>query len=227
MYRQIDTSNINSSGGFHFKRYLLNGKRGISCRSIKLSLCFFLMLLLLVLIVGINENSAQAASMLQIVEGDAWQYFKGTTKPPHKWTSIDFDDSSWLNGITGLGYGGSNRTALNDMQGQYSTIYSRRQFHVNNIYAVTGISLSIACDGAFIAYLNGIEVIRNASVSKSTPDKPAIPHAEHLDVSGFIHELLPGKNVLAVECNNNDINSIDFSFIPLFEIFEKQGGQAQ
>lgn len=227
MYRQIENSHINRLRGHYFKRYLINGKRGVPCRYIKLSLCFALMFLLLVVKVGINEHSAQAASMLQIVEGDAWQYFKGTTKPPRGWTSIDFDDSSWLNGITGLGYGGSNRTYLSDMQGNYSTLYSRRQFNVKNIYAVTGISLSIACDGAFIAYLNGIEVIRNDSVSKSTPDKPAIPLAEQLDVSGFIHELLPGKNVLAVECNNDDINSIDFSFIPLFEIFETQGGHAQ
>ena len=226
MDRLIGTSKINSLRVLHFMRYLLYGKRCESYRFLKLSLCFALMFLVLVLKVGINEHSAEAASMLQIVEGDDWRYFKGTTKPPHKWTSIDFDDSNWLIGSPGLGYGSSgNRTNLGDMQGNYSTVYSRRQFTINNIYAVTGMTFSIVCDGAFIAYLNSIEIIRNDSAIKST--STATPQPEQLDISGFIHELLPGKNVLSVECNNDDINSNDFSFVPLFKIIEYQGGQTQ
>jgi hypothetical protein len=175
------------------------------------------MLPLLVFMVGINDHSAQAATMLKIVEGDSWRYFKGTAKPPFKWNSIDFDDSTWPNGFTGLGYGSSNRTLLGDMQGNYSTIYSRRQFNINNRAAVTGMIFSIKCDGPFIAYLNGIEVIRNNSALE----------AEILDIGGFIHELMPGKNVISVECNNDDINSTDFSFVPFLEILEDQGGPTQ
>ncbi|MBI5056778.1 MAG: hypothetical protein HZB61_09210 [Nitrospirae bacterium] len=226
MNRLIDTSYFNRTRGHRFKRYLLNERRGVSCRSVKLSLCLVLMLLLLVLTTGINDHSAQAASMLKIVEGNKWRYFKGTTKPPHKWTSIDFEDSNWPHGMTGLGYGHSrNRTYLGDMRGNYSTVYSRRQFTINNIHAVSGINLSIVCDGAFIAYLNSIEIIRNDSVNKSA-STPA-PQAEQLDISGFTDELLPGKNVLSVECSNDDISSRDFVFIPVFEVFEHQGGQTQ
>ena len=226
MNRLIDISNIDRLRVLHFMRYLLNGKRGGSYRFIKLSLCFILMFLQLVLMTGINEHSAQAASMLQIVEGDDWRYFKGTTKPPHKWTSIDFDDSSWMNGLTGLGYGSSrNRTNLADMKGNYSTVYSRRQFIINNIHAVAGMTFSIVCDGAFIAYLNSVEIIRNDSAIKSM--STVTPQPEQLDISGFSHELLPGNNVLSVECNNEDINSNDFSFVPLFKILGYQGGQTQ
>lgn len=226
MYRSIENSYINRLRAHYFKKYLLNGKRGVSCRYIKLSLCFALMFLLLVVKVGINDHFAQAATTLQISEGAEWRFFKGTAKPPYKWTDIDFDDSNWLNGFSGLGYGNSrNRTYLGDMQGNYSTVYSRRQFTINNIYAVTGMTFFIECDGAFIAYLNSVEIIRSDSVNKSAPELNL--HAEQLDISGFIHELLPGKNVLSVECNNDDISSKDFSFIPVFEVFEHRGGQTQ
>jgi len=226
MYRLIENSHINSLRGAHFKIHLHNGERGVSCRIIKLTIYFVLMLLLLVFMAGINDHTALAATMLQIVEGDDWRYSKGTTKPPYKWTGIDFDDSNWPNGSTGLGYGNSrNRTYLDDMQGNYSAVYSRRQFTINNIYAVSGMTFSVVCDGAFIAYLNSVEIIRNASVNKSAPELNL--HAEQLDISGFIHELLPGKNVLSVECNNDDISSKDFSFIPVFEVYEHRGGQTQ
>jgi len=172
-------------------------------------------------IAAVNVTTVQAGSIVKVTEGDEWRYFKGTTKPPYKWTSIDFDDRNWLNGLTGLGYGRSNRTYLGDMQGNYSTVYSRRQFTINNIYPITGMTLSIVCDGAFIAYLNSVEIIRNDSVNTST--STVTPQAEQLDISGFIHELLPGKNVLSVECNNEDISSEDFTFIPFFEVLEHPG----
>ena len=171
-------------------------------------------------IAAADVTKVEARAIVQVSEGDEWRYFKGTTKPPYKWTDAGFDDSNWQKGLTGIGYGRGNRTYLGDMQGNYSTVYARRQFTINDIYSVTGMTLSIACDGAFIAYLNGVEMIRNASVNTTAS-------AERLDISGFIHELLPGKNVLSVECSNDDINSKDFSFIPVFVVLEHQGGQTK
>jgi hypothetical protein len=177
---------------------------------------------------GIYVSSVQAGSVVRIVEGDAWRYFKGKAKPPFKWNRVDFDDGNWPNGLTGLGYGSRNRTHLDDMQGNYSTVYSRRQFTINNRRAVTGMTFSIICDGPFIAYLNGTEVIRNDWAPTFTSDQyTAAPQAEQLDIGGFIHKLLPGKNVISVECNNDDINSTDFSFVPSFEILEDQRGVTQ
>jgi len=176
-------------------------------------------------IAAADVTKVEARAIVQVSEGDEWRYFKGTTKPPYKWTDAGFDDSNWLKGLTGLGYGRGNRTYLGDMQGNYSTVYARRQFTINDIYTVTGMTLSIACDGAFIAYLNGVEIIRNDFVIPSTTT--AIPPAEQLDISGFIHELLPGKNVLSVECRNDDISSRDFSFVPVFKVLEHQGRQPQ
>ena len=190
-------------------------------------------IILIVIMSGISEHAAHAQdsadnalSKVSIKDGDEWRFFKGKTKSPYKWYNNGFDDSKWLKGSTGLGYGeGTNRTYLGDMQGNYLTVYARKEFTIKNIYLVTGMTLSVVCDGPFIAYLNDVEIIRSNSINKPTTGQSiAAPQAEELDVSGFIHELLPGNNVLSVECNNDDINSNDFSFIPFFEVFEDQGG---
>jgi hypothetical protein len=165
-----------------------------------------------------QTHADSQSSIVQIKEGDEWRYFKGIQKPPLNWNRGGFDDKNWQTGPSGFGYGqGMNRTYLGDMQGNYSTVYARRALAINNIYNVTGMTLSLVCDGAFIAYLNGMEIIRNSSSLQR----------ELFDVSGFIHELLPGKNVLSVECTNDNINSNDFSFIPFFEVLEYQGGAIQ
>ena len=149
---------------------------------------------------------------VQIKEGDEWRYFKGTQKPPKQWNQSGFDDSNWQIGPSGFGYGlERNSTNLGDMRGNYLSVYVRRNLVVNDTHAVTNMTLSIECDGPFIAYLNGIEIIRNVS---------GLP-GERLDVSGFIHELFPGENILAVEGSNDDINSVEFFFTPYFELTER------
>lgn len=169
---------------------------------------------------GIFQQNAYAqttsvpSSKVQIKEGDEWRYFKGVQeqKPPRGWKSSGFDDSNWQRGQSGFGFGqGRNRNNLRDMKGNYLTVYVRRGFIVNDIHAVTNMTLSIDCDGPFIVCLNGIEIIRNRSGMQ----------AEQLDVSGFIHELFPGENILTVEGSNDAINSDDFSFTPSFELTER------
>jgi hypothetical protein len=168
-----------------------------------------------------QNNSATDSPIIQIREGDEWYYFKGIQSPPHEWNRNDFDYRNWLKGPSGLGYGVvSNKTNLGDMKGNYLTVYARKEFTISNIYSITGMTLSVVCDGPYKAYLNDIEVIRNNSVNINQS-------AEWLNISGFIHELMTGKNVLAIECSNDDINSKDFSFIPIFEVFEQHGGDIQ
>lgn len=167
-----------------------------------------------------QDDIETITSDVRITHGEQWRYFKGVEKPPRYWAQSGYDASSWSYGMTGLGYGSSLiKTSLNDMKGNYATIYARHEFLIKNIYIVTGMSLSVVCDGPFKAYINGVEVISNNAINNFS--------AEELDISGFIHELLPGMNVLAIECTNDDIKSNDFTFIPYFDVFEYQGGKAQ
>ena len=157
------------------------------------------------------EHSAKAVSIVPVIEGDQWNYFTGTEVPPFKWNYPDFDDSNWLKGQTGLGYGvGSYRTRLSDMKNHYLTVYARREFIIDTPSTVTSITFSLICDGPFVAYINGNEAIRNPV---------AVPM--QLDLSSFAEMLLIGRNVFAVQCSNDDINSNDFSFTPFFEVLNK------
>jgi hypothetical protein len=156
------------------------------------------------------SSTAEGASTSTISEGDEWQYFKGGEGPPSKWSYLSYDASGWLKGHTGFGYGaGKFRTSLKDMKGTYQTVYARREFHINNPEKLKAMKLRIECDGPFAAYINGIEVIGNSE-----------PVDEELDISGFADMLRSGRNVLAVQCTNDDLNSDNFSFVPLFKVIE-------
>ncbi len=155
---------------------------------------------------------ANAADSLSLDQGDEWRYYKGTEDLPRNWHSKDYDDSAWEKGPAGFGYGpGQHNTILNDMQGKYSSLYVRRDFTVDTYSKITKIALAIYCDGPFIAYLNNIEAIRSRRPQRGDP----------LDLTGFAHELEPGKNVISIKCNNDNILSDDYSFVPLFKFHEE------
>jgi hypothetical protein len=77
--------------------------------------------------------SAQTTDYL-IAVGDSWRYFKGYSEasdPVTAWRRVGFDDSSWLTGPTGIGYGDSDdATVLDDMHDNYISIFMRRTFTV-------------------------------------------------------------------------------------------------
>lgn len=173
---------------------------------------------------SVSSLEKEKTKKVTIKKGDEWRYLKGTKNPPRGWNQSGFDDSNWQRGPSGFGYGRAmargkdretleirNKTKLEDMWSKYSGIYVRRDFTIDDIHAVTNMALSVDCDGPFIVYLNGIEVIRNVS---GLPDEP-------LDVSGFIHEMFPGENILAIEGYNDEVDSDDFSFTPEFELTER------
>jgi len=156
-------------------------------------------------------NYAKAASNVHITEGDQWSYFTGTEEPPVQWNYVDFNDSKWLKGRSGFGYGiGTYRTLLSDMKGHYQTVYVRRDFMINNPVNVTGISFSLICNGPFVVYINGREAIRNSE-----------PVPIQIDLTGFAEVLHKGSNVLAVQCSNDNINSDKFYFTPYFDVEEQ------
>ena len=170
-------------------------------------------IILTVLVYGIFVfvNAGYGLSILNIAEGSRWRYFASSDQPPNHWHYNDFDDSSWKEGPSGFGYGtGSNKTILNDMKGNYKTVYVRTEFAVRDYQKITRMTLSMLCDGPFAAYFNNIEIIRSKKRQKGDP----------LNMKGFAHELDHGKNTLSVMCSNDDINSKDFRFVPSFQYNE-------
>jgi hypothetical protein len=157
--------------------------------------------------------------------GDDWRYLKGTSEastPIDAWRQQGFDDSGWLVGPSGFGYGdGDDATLLDDMQGNYVSLFIRKTFTVTDPSALTGLTLEIDYDDGFVAYLNGTEVARREMGNPGDPvyyDSLADSHeagtAETIDLSSYLGLLQAGTNVLAVQGHNAGLYSSDFSLIP-------------
>ncbi|MFH0909481.1 MAG: putative Ig domain-containing protein [bacterium] len=155
-----------------------------------------------------------------IAVGETWKYFKGAADPGATWAGLQYDDSGWLQGPTGIGYGdGDDVTVLSDMQGNYVTVYARKMFVVSNAASVSDMTLTMDFDDGFVAYLNGLEVCRTNIVGTPTRNTTASTYHEagtpvSFDISASLGLLVNGMNVLAIEVHNDEIDSSDLSMIP-------------
>ena len=159
--------------------------------------------------------------------GDKWCYFKGVAAPPANWTATDFEDSNWLEGPSGIGYSNGDvhyPTFLNDMLGNYLTVYMRRLFEISDIDSVLSLKLGMRYDDGFVAYLNGREIARSPSMGHAGAPTgfnkgPIFKHDEEDPEEFYYIEVKPGwlstdKNVLAVEFHNEYIKSSDACAVP-------------
>jgi hypothetical protein len=84
------------------------------------------------------------------------------------WTEMEFDDSDWQDGISGVGYGdGDDNTEV--VRGQVASIYTRYYFDVPNASNLDEIAFYVDYDDAYILWLNGVEIIRTANVAVLSP----------------------------------------------------------
>ncbi len=177
--------------------------------------------------------AAPPAPPLPIQVGNDWTFFKGRSAPtpadPLAWTAVTFDDSSWLVGPGGFGYGtdcAPYGTVLSDMQGSYLSIYARRTFSLADPAAIADLTLWVDYDDGFVAYLNGVEVVRGnmptGSVSHTTQalgdrecSRAASPNPAGLYALSSLVDLRallrPGLNVLAIQGTNRSLWSSDFT----------------
>jgi len=182
-----------------------------------------------------NGGEPPVIDPLPIVEGDTWKYFKGTAEPSTPvasllWTQVGFDDSSWLQGPSGFGFGDNDdNTTLTDMQNTYASVYTRRLFNISNPGAVTSLTLTVDYDDAFVCYINGAEVARSANIAGTPPLFNTLASAGHEASGGdtspqppAVFNLNPailtsGTNVIAVQGHNQTLASSDFSLITVLE----------
>ena len=155
-----------------------------------------------------------------------WHYLSGKD-PGDDWADLDFKPGKdWKVGRAGFGYGdGDDKTELK-MKGKFPRVYIRNEF--TGTEAKGGLSLSISYDDAFIAYLNGAEVIRKnvgsgrgASAKKVSSHEAGKFEVFRIDLKD---RLRPGKNVIAIEGHNTGLTSSDFSLDPI--LLAKQESEA-
>ena len=146
-----------------------------------------------------------------------WSYRKGTAEasnPVDAWRAENFtEDATWLAGQTPLGYGdGVENTLLADMRNNYSTVYLRNTFSLEEI--PPAVLLRVYVDDGAIVWINGVEMTR-LSVS---------PGHQAFDATAGSHEaaweeflitntgaLQVGENTIAVHALNATSGSSDMS----------------
>jgi len=139
----------------------------------------------------------------------------------------DFDDSRWIVTNGGVGYerstGYEAYFALNLqdlMYGRHTGCYVRIPFELSDetLDGVANLSLKVRYDDGFVAYLNGVEIVRrnfegqpawDSAAGAQNSDLNAI-ELEPFDVSAAIGQLHPGQNLLAIHALNVDTTSSDF-----------------
>ena len=160
--------------------------------------------------------------------GDTWNYFIGYTNPPSNWRELSFDDSGWLNGASGFGYGdGDDATEVP----QVMSVFVRKTFQVESVDDIAALVLHVDYDDAFVAYLNGYEIARaNIGTPGFVPNYDEGAYGwreaemynggapERYDIGSEPGLLANGENVLAIQVHNYNITSSDMSLIPFFTL---------
>ncbi len=161
-----------------------------------------------------------------IDQGDTWNYIVPQA-PIADWTAASFDDSNWLSGPSGFGYGDNDDSTV---LSQASSVFLRKTFQISNLADLEQVILHMDYDDGFIAYLNGTEIARSNLASSdfdafASPDHEAQLYSggspEAFDLSDFSSILTVGENVLCVQVHNVNATSSDLTAIPFLSVGKK------
>ena len=125
---------------------------------------------------SVAGNPAQQGAVL-IPAQSTWKYFKGLSEasiPTNAWRDLAFDDSAWLSGPAPFGYdpGVAFGTRFDDMSGNYTSFYLRGTFVVDDLAAITSLTLEALYDDGFKLWINGTNLL-NPSLSTNE-----VPHGD-------------------------------------------------
>ena len=154
-----------------------------------------------------------------IFDNDMWRYFEGVSAPDSNWRQLGFNDSSWLMGQGGIGYGdGDDSTIINAV----TSLYLRKNFIIIDTSEIVSAILHVDYDDAFVAYLNNVEIAR-ANIG-SIGDYPLYNqgstslHEAQMYQGGNPDQFIinpqilnQGNNMLSVQVHNDNISSSDLT----------------
>ncbi|MEM7232002.1 MAG: Ig-like domain-containing protein, partial [Planctomycetota bacterium] len=159
----------------------------------------------------------------------SWNYFRGRSTPTGEWTAVDYDDSRWLSGRTGIGYGDDDdNTVLADMKDNYLVVFARHTFELDHLTSVARAILDISYDDGVVVHLNGRELERinvgPGTVTHETPASATVtdaPFNQNARLELPVRLLRPGTNTIAVSIHNVILKSSDLTFIPRLELVRR------
>ncbi len=153
-----------------------------------------------------------------VVEKHAeWEYLAGAGLHAAKgWNDLSFDTSTWKKGRAGFGYGDKDDNTILDMRNEYTVVYTRKEFEIDDLSILRGVGLAARYDDGFIAYINGVQVLRalvdyGEGANARGFHKHEAKGYEFFSLDAFRKHFKKGKNVLAIEGHNADMGSTDFT----------------
>lgn len=162
---------------------------------------------------------------------DIWHYIVPASEPPSNWNTTTFDDSGWLTGKGGIGYGDGDDST--DLISWVNSLYMRITFNVIDPGVISYGVLNVDVDDGFVAYLNGHEIARTnigtAGVRPAYTDfanictEPLLPYGGTIPyylINGdtLAKYLKNGNNVLALQVHNCSKTSSDLSSTTFFSV---------
>lgn len=134
--------------------------------------------------VSVTENlilgTVRDASNIPTTPGSLWKYWDQGPIPSGseiEWNTLDFDDSTWKEGASELGYGDGPEggdsfpqvTLIEDnptpgytsgVSDRYWTAYFRKRVLIERVQEITAVDLQVMRDDGVVLYFNGTEAYR-------------------------------------------------------------------
>ena len=178
----------------------------------------------LLFVITLKTLFAQDHWETAVFANDIWRYIVPNSEPSSNWKDQSFDDSSWMEGEGGFGYGDNDDGTIVD---QALSVYFRKTFSVEDISKLTSAIVSADYDDGFIAYLNGYEIGRSYNLpepgtfvpfdTQTSYDHEAslysggLPESILIDSLELNNILVNGENVFAIQLHNVSTSSSDMS----------------
>ncbi|NLZ04862.1 MAG: hypothetical protein GXY19_06800 [Phycisphaerae bacterium] len=175
------------------------------------------------------QVESEDPSILTLIDvGHPGRYFKGTAEPSPgpggqptiSWTQPQFNDdpdtTGWRDGPSGYGYSNDAAelqyvgTRLNDMNGNYISIYARLPFVLTSeqIESFSQLQAEVLYDDDFVLYLNGVRIADSGQIQGNPPafdqrgGQASEPDPAVVDLLAHRNLLVDGTNVLAFQVHN-------------------------
>jgi PKD repeat protein len=179
--------------------------------------------------------AAALADNVAVALNSSMRYLANPTDPGpgvgSNWIAEVFDDSTWPVGTYGVGYEtappGATALVMTTVPSNTISVYTRSHFTIEDKSAVGTITFGADYDDGYVAWINGVEVARSASMPAGIPGWNANPLSHEssdgaapnygtlIDITATAMAALhDGDNVLVVGVWNSGTGSSDLVVVP-------------
>ncbi len=127
----------------------------------------------------------EADGNMLVNEGSKVKYLYPTSAVSDDWIKPTFNDSSWADGVSGVGFAdGDDNTEV--PAGQSAVIYARYRFNVSDAFNVKKLIFRADYDDGYVAWLNGTEIARSPTMAAGGSKVGDIPPWDYSSVAGKV-----------------------------------------